>query len=115
MRRRGCDEQLDRGPAEEHRRPQVDGEREIDRLRRGVLDRSADRHAGVVDQHVQRAEALPVSVDRGLDRLLGPEIRHGGLHRPQVSQPVDRREQLRLPAGNDGDAIPLLEQRARDA
>ena len=70
----GLLEQLGALAVEEDDRAQVDVELHIDEFGQVLAGRGADAHAGVVDQHVEPAEALAVAADDLADRVLVGQV-----------------------------------------
>jgi hypothetical protein len=62
-------------PVEEHDRSQVHLELEVDVLRLLLGHGRSDANAGVVDEHVESAEALAMARDHGADGLLVGHVR----------------------------------------
>jgi hypothetical protein len=94
---------------------QVHVELEVELLGGGVGHRAADPDAGVVDEDVEAAEALPVRLGQLLDLLLVGHVGGHGVHvEPHVAQALRGGLELVGPAGRDRDAVAVLAEGAGD-
>src|SRR5205823_14032438 len=100
---------------EEDDRADVDGDLQVDVLRLLLGHRGADADAGVVDEHIEAAEALAVASDDRADRVLVGHVRRQVLDLQAVpAQPFRRLlERVRL-ARRDRQPVALLPERFGD-
>ena len=100
---------------EEDDRAQVDGELEVDALGLVLVDGRAGADAGVVDQHVEAAEALLVGGDHALDVLLGGHVARDLLDLVAgPAQLLGGGGELLGAAGGDGERVALLTEHLCD-
>jgi hypothetical protein len=111
----GGAQQPDALAVHQHHRAHVQLQLQVEPLRRDLRERRAEADAGVVDEHVEAAEALAVRGDDALDVGLVAKVRRDQLDRVAgLEQAGGGLPQLRLTAGRQRKAVALGREQLGD-